>query len=55
MSKTISNPSIFISLLVGLTNLPSTYFEHSSNRNLFGSDIVKFLATLIFDNTNAHN
>ena len=49
MSKTISNPSLFISLLLGFTNLPSTYFEHSFNRRLFGSDIVIFLATLIFD------
>ena len=55
VSKTISNPSLLISLLLGFTNLPSTYFAHSSNRSLFGSDIVIFLASLIFDNTSAHN
>ena len=34
------------------TNFPSTYFEHSFNLSLFGSDIVIFLLSFILDNIN---
>ena len=55
MSKTKSKPSGFTSLSLGPTNFASTYFEHSFNLNLLGSDIVIFKFSLIFESINEHN